>query len=108
MKSEKSARLALQTKSQGMKSEMKSEYQGQSAKCSDLTPETKSQNMTFKLSPSLSLKSKPFTNLIMGIKIQRVQLDSVPGSQSQGIKSDSILKSKPQEMEMEDCESGPQ
>jgi hypothetical protein len=73
-----------------------------------LTPETKSQNMTFKLSPSLSLKSKPFTNLIMGIKIQRVQLDSVPGSQSQGIKSDSILKSKPQEMEMEDCESGPQ
>jgi hypothetical protein len=106
LKSEKSSGLALQTKPQGMICEMKSEYQGQSAKCSDLTPETKSQNMKFKLSPSLLLKSKLF-NLIMGTKIQKVQLDSKPEPQSQCIKSDSILKSKPQEMETEDCESGP-
>ena len=53
LKSEKSARLALQTKSQGMKSEMKSEPQGQSAKCSDLTPETKFQNMKFKSQATL-------------------------------------------------------
>ncbi|XP_031205448.1 uncharacterized protein LOC116076034 isoform X2 [Mastomys coucha] len=105
LKSEKSSELALQTKPQGMKSEMKSEPQRQT---SDLTPETKSQNMELKLRPSLPLKSKSCTNLIMGTKIQGVKLDCKPGPQSQGIKSDSILKTKPQEMEMEDCESGPQ
>ncbi|XP_021029694.1 uncharacterized protein LOC110303098 [Mus caroli] len=84
------------------------EPQWQSAKCFDLIPETKSQNMKFKLSSSLPLKSKPFTDLIMETKIQRVKLDSRPGPQSQGIKSDSILKTMPQKIEMEDCESGPQ
>ncbi|XP_006514425.1 spermatogenesis-associated protein 31H1 isoform X2 [Mus musculus] len=84
------------------------EPQWQSAKCSDLIPETKSQNMKFKLSSSLPLKSKPFTDLIMETKIQRVKLDSRPGPQSQGIKADSTLKTTPQKIEMEDCESGPQ
>ena len=41
-------------------------------------------------------------------KIQRGKQDVNPGPQSRGIKSDSILKTKTQEMEMEDCESGPQ
>ncbi|GAB1297332.1 hypothetical protein APTSU1_001256800 [Apodemus speciosus] len=103
LKSEKSSGLALQTKLQGIKSEMKSEPQGQSAKCSDLTPETKSRNMKFKLSPRSPLKSKPIST-----RIRRVKLDAKPGPQSQGIKLDSVLKTKPQEMEMEDCESGPQ
>ncbi|XP_063118677.1 spermatogenesis-associated protein 31H1 isoform X3 [Rattus norvegicus] len=108
LKSEKPSGLALQTKPQGLKSEMKSEPQGQSAKCSDLTPETKSQNTQFKFSASSPLKSKPFTNLIMGTKIGRVKPDPKPGPQSQGIKPDSVLKTKPQEMETEDYGSGPQ
>ncbi|XP_032764504.1 uncharacterized protein C2orf16 homolog [Rattus rattus] len=104
LKSEKSSGLALQTKPQGLKSEP----QGQSAKCSDLTPETKSQNTQFKFSAGSPLKSKPFTNLIMGTKIGRVKLDPKPGPQSQGIKPDSVLKTKPQEMETEDYGLGPQ
>ncbi|XP_052042715.1 uncharacterized protein C2orf16-like [Apodemus sylvaticus] len=87
----------------GQGSEMKSEPQGQSTKCSDFTPETTSQNMKLKLTPRSPMKSKPIST-----KIQRVKLDVKPGPQSQNIKSDSILKTKPQEMEMEDCESGPQ
>ncbi|XP_051037841.1 uncharacterized protein LOC127220150 [Phodopus roborovskii] len=109
LKSAKSSELALQTKSRGMKSEVNSGPQWQSEKCSDLTPETESQNMKCtKSSPSSQLKGKTFTELAMGTKIRSVKLDCKPGLQRQGTKPNSILRTKPQEMRMEDCESSPQ
>ena len=78
-------------------SEINSGPQWQSAECSDLTPETKSQNIKC----VTSSQGKPFAN-------QSVQLDCKHGSQWQGTKFNSVLRTKSQEMEMEDCESGPQ
>ncbi|KAM7325170.1 hypothetical protein ACRRTK_015423 [Alexandromys fortis] len=97
LKSAKSSELALQTKPWDIKSEINSGPQWQSAECSDLTPETESQNMKC----ITSSQGKPFAN-------RSVQLDSKHGSQWQGIKSNPGLRTKSQEMEMEDCESGPQ
>ncbi|XP_041496014.1 uncharacterized protein LOC121439566 isoform X2 [Microtus oregoni] len=97
LKSAKSSELALQTKPWDIKSEINSGPQWQSAECSDLTPETESQNMKC----VTSSQGKPFAN-------QSVQLDCKHGSQWQGIKSNPGLRTKSQEMEIEDCESGPQ
>ncbi|CAO2635658.1 Uncharacterized protein C2orf16 [Lemmus lemmus] len=58
LKSAKSSELALQTKPWGMKSEINSGPQWQSAKCSDLTPETESQNRKC----ITSSQGKPFVN----------------------------------------------
>ncbi|XP_052602000.1 uncharacterized protein LOC128115404 isoform X2 [Peromyscus californicus insignis] len=109
LKCGKSSELALQGKPRGMKSEKSSGSQWQHAKCSDLTPETESPNMKCtKLSCSSQMKGKPCIELATGTKTQCVKLGCKPGPQWQGIKSNSFLRTKPQEMEMEDWESGPQ
>ncbi|KAL6090754.1 hypothetical protein STEG23_035884, partial [Scotinomys teguina] len=108
LKCGKSSELALQTKPRAGTSENGSGPQWQCAKCSDLSPETASQNMNYtKLSPSSQLKGKPFTELAVGTQTRGVKLDCKPGPQWQGVKSNSFLRTKPQEMEMEDSESGP-
>ncbi|XP_076415607.1 uncharacterized protein LOC143270249 [Peromyscus maniculatus bairdii] len=109
LKCGKSSELALQTKPQGMKSENSSGPQCRHTNCSDLTPERESPDMKCtKSSRSSQLKGKPCIELATGTKTRPVKLGCKPGPQWQGIKSNSFLRTKPQEMEMEDWESGPQ
>lgn len=108
LKSERHYELALPTKSQGMKSEFNSEPQWQSVKCSNLTPETKSQYMKCtKLRPSSLSKGTSFTDLTMGTKIQSVKTDFKLRPQLQDTKSEPVLIN-PQEVKSVEFESSPQ